>query len=460
MKTVNPSGLSKKARNDRKGVALITVLTVTSLATIMVLTFFALAQSEHRASATYSQGLQAQQVAEQAVNMVVAQIRKATSDPNYLWASQPGAIRTWNSSEDFIGYKLYSDDRMEVDDERELVNEDFDELGNWSERPDEFVDLNEPVIRGTKVYFPIVDPLARDIPKWPRQIGNDSEGVEGFDYNNGSGGATNSKLPAMSDKGPMAEVVKSETKNEVLPLPVRWIYQLGDGTLGYLSNLKFVRLSGTGTPGRDNPMVARFGFWADDETTKLNMNTHSGGLAWDIPKAGGELDRNMGKFQPAQHEWQRYPGHPATTHLVPVLAPGVIDIVHDRDAMDMLFDLVPRVVPGGSNSGTRKVDPRKVTERNGLIADKNPLYASYDELMMQPDRRANIFPDASGRPIDEDEIADHLERSKFFLTVVSRSPETTPFNTPKVATWPIYNAEPGDSKWMTHLTPFDRVIQF
>ncbi|NRB75616.1 MAG: hypothetical protein HRU46_14735, partial [Verrucomicrobiales bacterium] len=72
MKIAKKLSLSRKLRTNRKGVALVTVLTVMSLTTILVLTFFTLASSEHRASKTYSQGLHAQQVAEQAVNMVVA----------------------------------------------------------------------------------------------------------------------------------------------------------------------------------------------------------------------------------------------------------------------------------------------------------------------------------------------------------------------------------------------------
>ena len=153
-KSAKPSGQS----GNKKGVALVTVLAVMSLSTILVLTFFSLAQSEHRASATYSHGLQAQQVGEQAINMVIAQIRKASNSTTSAWASQPGAIRTWSSNGDFeTGYKLYSDEAMEVTDEALLVQEDFTEAANWSDQPEVYVDLNEPVVRGTKVYFPIVD---------------------------------------------------------------------------------------------------------------------------------------------------------------------------------------------------------------------------------------------------------------------------------------------------------------
>ena len=146
MKIAKKLSLSRALRTNRKGVALVTVLTVMSLTTILVLTFFTLASSEHRASKTYSYGLQSQQVAEQAVNMVIAQIREATTvseNPSNLkvWSSQPGAIRTWNQNGSFDRiFKLYSDDIMKTDDQLE-VRGDFADIATWADRPDHFVDL-------------------------------------------------------------------------------------------------------------------------------------------------------------------------------------------------------------------------------------------------------------------------------------------------------------------------------
>ncbi len=438
--------LAEKISGNKKGVALVLVLTVMSLATIMILTFFSLATSEHRSSATYSQGLQAQQVAEQAVNLVISQIRKATAKSDVAWASQPGAIRTWSSNGQFnVGFKLYSDDVLLETSELKLNDDDFKDAQNWASRPSEFVDLNEPVIRGGKVYFPIVDPSARDLPKWPAKIGGETDdaGVEGFDFNFDS---AHTISPGDYDK-----LVKEKNSVGHLALPVRWIYQLADGTLGTINGSAFTALSGNATPSVDNQIVGRFAFWADDETAKLNLNVHSGGLAWDTPRAGGDMDMDMAKYQPLQHEWQRYPGHPATTHLVPTLAPGVLDIVRNKNAMEMIFATVPRIVGGGSESGTRKANPRDPKERDGLIPDKNPLFPSVDEYVMAPDRKPNYFPQADGRPAPEETMVDMMERVRFFLTTTSRAPETTLFNTPRIATWPIHK---------TNHTAFDRMIEF
>jgi len=453
---------------DRRAVALVTVLTVMSLTTILVLTFFSLATSEHRASTTYSHGLAAHHVADQAVNMVIAQIREATNSQRLgpglsqrmAWASQPGAIRTWqNSGQLHEIYKLYSSDVMKTANPDALEN-DFAALRNWDSRLDHFVDLNEPVIRGEKAYYPIVHPAALSEPKYPSPVDDATEGVEGF--------ALIDQVAEGAMGREAANAMSSVTQH--VAMPVTWIYQLADGTLGVLSEsgtpsggYLFRPISGAGVPSAANQIVARFAFWADDETSKLNINTHAGGLAWDVPKAGGELDMNMGRYQPAQREWQRYPGHPATVHLASALAPGVLDIVNDRNAMEMLFKVVPRVVGGGSQSGTRLIDTRNPAEQNGLVPDTDPLFPSVDDMVMRPDREPHQFPDSRGRPLPAEELSEYLERSRFFITATSRSPEVNQFNLPKIAMWPIFNAEKSvdpNSAYFQQLTPFDRLIHY
>ena len=467
-------------RQRRRGVALLTVLTIISLATILILTFFQLAQNEMVASDSYNSGLEAQQVAEEAVNLVIRQIRMATSGNNNAWASQPGAVRVWDESGDFLaGYKLYSDDDMVAATKDELTDPDYDEMKRWDSEPWRFVDLNEPVIRGEKVYYPIVDPMARLLPRWPKNLGDDVDGVEGFftapqdQDKQGLIFLGGGQLP----QGQMAAALSEVPSNddginwETLPMPAMWVYQLKDGTLGHLdSSKRFRAVSGGETPSEENPIVARFAFWTDDETSKLNPNVHAGGASWATPMAGGDIDRNLGRFQPAQHEWQRYPGHPASVHIAPVLAPGVPDITYNRDHMERIFELVPRVVGGGSMSGTRKVNPDDPREANGLIPDKDRLYASLDEFLLEPGlrgrnpniREPNIFPDPSkrggrGRSIRESQ--ELMERSKFFLSVVSRAPEVTVFNTPRVSIWPTHwDKAPQHSE--DYHTPFDTLIRF
>lgn len=469
MKLPETLRIQKLFSKDRKGIALITVLTVMALTTILVLTFFSLATSEQRASHTYSQGLHAHQVAEQAINLVIAQIREGTNtelpgtalNDRKAWACQPGAVRRWeNNGELDAIFKLYSDDNMLTSDPTEL-QADFSDLKGWSKKPSHYVDLNEPVIRGEKVFYPVVHPAASVYPKWPKDFDNDDAGVEGFSYdtNTVEEGTLGGKAAGIAD-----------ADDGHLAMPVMWLYQLADGTIGHLNEggsdstgYRFEAISGSGTPSEDNPMVSRFAFWADDETQKLNVNTSAGGLAWDVPKAGGEMDMSMGRYQPAQKEWQRYPGHPATTHLGAALSPGIINIVNDRDSMEMLYDVVPRVVGGGSESGTRLINTRDPAEQDGLVPDTDPLFPSIDDMIMRSDREPHEYPGENGQPIDESELSEYLERSKFFITAHSRAPEVNMFNLPRVAMWPIYNAEKSDqnqSKYQNYLTPFDRLIHY
>jgi hypothetical protein len=107
-------------------------------------------------------------------------------------------------------------------------------------------------------------------------------------------------------------------------MPVKWLYVLKDGTIGSLSKA-------TDT----NPVVGRTAFWTDDECAKLNINIASEGTYWDTPMSSieqesGNVDGSgrlqssqtslsLGASQPPKGSYQRYPGHPATTCLSPVL---------------------------------------------------------------------------------------------------------------------------------------------
>src|SRR5690606_6897139 len=129
-----------------------------------------------------------------------------------------------------------------------------------------------------------------------------------------------------------------------IPMPVRWLYVLEDGTT--------VAAVGSGTtatiPGAtvQNPVVARIAFWTDDETSKLNINTASHGAFWDIPRVASYEDRDrMARFQPARREFQRYPGHPAMTSLQPAFR---LDLFPDDSAFaEFAFSLSPRISSGG-----------------------------------------------------------------------------------------------------------------
>ncbi len=474
---------SEASVKSKRGIALISVLTVVTLATILVLTFFTLARNELVASVNYSDGLHAKALSETAVNMVIGQIRRATepqSNVPQAWATQPGAIRTYNGLSGVFqkGYKLYSSAVMVEAavgsaGEAALVTQDYNALGTWSAQLWKYADLNEPVIRGDRIYYPIVDPRARDYPAWDSAREFDDAGVEGFDWH----------LRDIA-RSPMQDALEeisdplTQRKHTAFPMPVEWIYQLEDGTIGTLNNaLKFTATGGGSAPSNTNPIIGRIAFWTDDESSKLNVNVHAGGTAWDTPRAGGDIDRNLGRYQPAQHEWQRYKGHPATTSLAPVLFPGMKNITLNRDEMEKIFKLVPRIVGGGSASGTRAVDPNNRLESNGLIADKDRLYPSLDDFILQPGglrgadhtdpsisfgpRAPSVFPSYNDPPTDPEvkEMGEVMELTRFFLTASSRSPEVNLFNMPRVSIWPTYFAKTAQEE-QYYKTNFDKFIRF
>ena len=450
-------------RDKKRGIALVTVLAVLTLAAVMILAFFSVSRTELQSATTYSHGLEAQQLSKTAIDLVMHQIRTATSDPRVTWANQPGMIRTWDEDGFDMGFKLYSDDEMVISDEGKL-DEDSTELANWQSLEAQYVDLNEPVIRDEELFYPIVDPRAYS-------QSNHEQSVEGFSYDTDSTG-----------RGP---------SGQALPMPVKWVYQLEDGTLGTLdSSKKFEPLAGDqtqGIPARDNPIVARLAFWADDECAKINVNTAAGGRAWDVPRAGGEIDRNYGLKQPLQREYQRYPAHPAQTQLSPVLFPNRLEwgqSGYDVVAQETIYQLIPRITGGGSRGGDR--DFKEEETPPPLVTDKDRLYATIDEFIFKapelefdPDTGAIVSSAARlrlprkthGEIGSWGEIdAEFLDKVKFFLTVNSRAPETTVFNTPRISVWPSFFGNPSSGssvggmysglKYNQMFSAFDKRIRF
>lgn len=375
----------------RNGMALVLVLPVLVLLTILVVGFLYRSTTERSAASAYFEGNRNRQFADQAVNIVQAQIDHASTRQNTAWASQPGMVRTFKQDGSLLqAYKLYSDASM--------VSDAVDAaaaaaaLQNWQNSPAHFTDLNEPANGEGRTEFPILDASALD-----KNASNQSL-IEGFEVTN----------------------APNATPRQPVPMPVRWLYVLEDGQTVAPSNS-----SGTTAviPGASaaNPIIGRIAFWTDDDTCKLNINTAAHGLFWDIPRAFtlDERDR-MARFQPALREYQRYPGHPATTSLWPVLGYKAAD---DKAFGEFVYSLVPRVQNGGSEAGTKFAGAAAVT------LDNDRLFVSADEL---------LFSAANGvRQAQPGLDRSDIERTKFFLTARSNSPEVNLFNLPRMAIWPI-----------------------
>lgn len=416
--------------------ALVIILAILVLIFVMAVAFLNSVSTERTASAYYVSSVTTRQLGDIAVNLVQAQIQHASTeqegDNPVTWTSQPGLIRTFNQDGSLrLAYKLYSDHSMTVTqiDPQAIVND----LNNWQSDTAHFTDLNAPVgvdrngdgnITLDELVYPIVDPAGIT------QSGGKSPIIDGFSVANAPGA----------------------TSNQPVPMPVRWLYVLQDGTLA--------RATGSGKTAmvegatRENPIVGRIAFWTDDESCKLNINTAAHGNPWDIPRVMAEDEIiPFAKNQPTIFEFQRFPGHPAMTSLAPVLGylygvdPRASDPYqnltgnNERQFAEFVYSITPRIQPGGSQFGT-------VVATQPVNLDEDRLYASLDELIFNPNRRVQ---GQGGKKIERET----LEAAKFFLTAHSRAPELNLFQRPRVSLWPINNGENGKFP-----SSMDRLIAF
>lgn len=513
--------------NSVSGVALIIVLGFLVIISALAVAFFSSVNTELKASRTFAAGITTRQLAESSIQIVMGQIAAATTrgiDPssgqgNEAWASQPGMIRVFGvsagpnsgstaSANADAFYKLYSSDQMILSRQDGNLN-GFDPLSDselsktWDSAPALWTDLNAPIIVHDEAglpspRFPIVDPRAYNKEIDPKKANDQNKWidnyVEGFSYDLNSG--------VNGIVGPGVEA------KQRLPMPVKWIYVLKDGSLtvplaGSTTTASFTK----NPPSETNPIVGRIAFWTDDETCKLNLNTAAGfsyklddinpqnktayqnartmfaGSFWDSPRYFtqfdyGDPDANgmpkpnstsggLALCQLLQNEFQRYPGHPATTSLAPVF--------QNLLTSDEIYQVVPRYssfdLAGARNStmgGTNRIKIDKTQadiDAKQLLPKKDRLYANVDELLFGPKSRNKTFGDPSyTRPTNNEYALTNnqmtpalIDRLRFFVTADSRAPELNLFGQPRIACWPV-RSEPfvGNSG----LNVFDNLILF
>lgn len=474
------------ARSDIRAVALVIVLSLVALLTIIAIAFFSQVGTESKAARSYADSMTTKQLAETAVGIVMSQIREATTTPNAAWGSQPGLIRVFGEVDGGTGkasskvaalYKLYSSNEMVVP-ASGVKNYNPDKeipvgASGWNHQPALFTDINEPVYQASSLgnankvlRYPVADPkIAKD------------KLVEGFSID----------LPDTRGVAGFGDDSGREAR-----MPVRWLYVLKDGAVtapeGVSADGKTVTWSSKGgnaasaVPRKDNPIVGRVAFWTDDDSTKININTAGGdtddipspytrerfaGSYWDTPHFTSGFDAGMtnGKgavisgggglanCQPAQHEYQRYPGHPATTSLGMVFGKLLTS--------EQIFQLTPRITPStpvgvspvsGSLGGTRR--SRGFALKGGVLGEDegaldiktDRLYATVDELCFSDAKR-----NGGKRVTNDTDLATNpavltpetMDRLRFFLTAHSRSPELNLYGRPRVTVWPIWGGKTG-----------------
>jgi uncharacterized protein (TIGR02600 family) len=431
MNSHTDSDFPSKRPMRRRGIALILVLAALLMIGALVLSFLSSVTNDARSSSVFSEDARAKQLSESVTNLVMGQIIEATkgfkaggnTDANRLaWASQPGAIRTYDTSGNaFQVFKLYSSSTMVGNATSSNFTADLPTIADASAitsgNHSIFTDLNSPVVDGgNQTVFPIADPAA---------LGS----VEGFTASNNSS---------------LGTVTGNSTQPRLL-MPTRWLYMLKDGTLASATgNATTATVTGASA---SNPIVGRVAFWTDDETSKVNINTAGEGTYWDTPRLSFKEDWDFANFQPAQKEFQRYPGHPAMTSLAPVFFATSNTTTGNLTTAqrNALYLVTPRIVGGGSNAGT-------AIATGALTPDSDRLYASVDELLFTANRTTQNSSTAI--------TANSVRQRAFFLTASSRAPEVTIFNTPRVSMWPIHKLSTNGTLSPNRTTAFDKLIAF
>ena len=393
-----------------RGVALVLVLASLVLIAGIVIAFLKLAGTERANSASFLAATNSRQMSDAVVALVQTQINHATTTPSgsttRAWASQPGMIRTYKTAGALdTAYKLYSAQTLTESNPVNIGPGSIDvPPTDWASNPAVWNDLNAPVTVNGILNYPILDGgLA---------AGTSTNPPSGFSIS-GAPGATVAQ-PA--------------------PMPVRWLYLLANGS--------FVAPSVSGSSvtvagaTADNPIVGRVAFWTDDDSTKVNLNTAGVNGYWDPPRFDNIADRKLATSQPVRGEFQRYPGHPATTNLTAVF-PGLTD-------QQVLETVTPRYLWGGSNQGATDTFTSTTALNNGTVKSA-PLYTTTDELAYMP---SNTARSKNGNLTDKS-----INERRFFLTTNSRSPEVNLFNLPRVSCWPIATDPTGR-------TAFDNVIAY
>lgn len=494
-----------------KGLALIIVLSMLALATIIILAFLSVADTEHKGTLTYSASQTSRRLADTAVNLVISQIRAASepepgSSIRYIHATQPGAVRKYSPDGAFYaGFKLFSDSDMiyrpsqtadvglssNLNEQRFVAQSEPIASWNTGSNTSVYVDLNEPVVKGVvsnisgavgnaEVYFPVLDPRAAfDM----EPLSGPPQPAEGFFYETTTA-LNGNYIGAQGASGSTPAIVKpqgasSSPDNLRLAMPVKWLYMLKDGTLGTLSNSLRFSTGGNSNPSETNPIVGRIAFWADDESCKVNINTASEPTFMGQPTYFHERDHRWADYPPALGEYQRFPGHPATVALSSILYPNSYgDPARSMDfygqlagsseerrvlsIKNLIYNLAPRIAAGGSNAGTSifKADdynrgPNGIINSVDLNASSGErLYASVDELLFAQTsaggfRALNPTSHVAGNLFNKQT----LERSAGLLTASSRASEVSMLGLPRIAMWPV-NLD------NTKRTGFDNLINF
>jgi len=319
---------------NRSGVALVMTIIILALITIMVLGFADLVRHETVSSSTHQERGRAQFLSQMGVDTVTGMLRKQTANPALIWATKPGALVVPNDTAPTKLAKL--------------------------------VDLHSGYPTNATLN------LAEDNPYRPANLNIQT--------------LTDQDPPThiITDQGADPDALPGSTASKAVKLPLRWIYVRQDGKLDF---------SETPVKGTANPITGRYAYWADDESSKINLNT-----AWKRnPVSTGGASSNT--FSPS---------HPTAINLSS-LNDSDRGIVFDQTMADQLHSFV-----------TEKHDYTDLGKPSTVGNRYNKFFNSLYE--------ARTLDEVSGA----EKFTQALNAYKFELTHFNHDPDSTFFNEPRI----------------------------
>ncbi|MEZ0275495.1 MAG: hypothetical protein ACAH88_11380, partial [Roseimicrobium sp.] len=199
-----------------KGAALIMTIIILAMITIMVLGFADLVRYETVSSSAHQERARAQLFARMGVDIVTGVLRSETADPAKTWASMPGA----------------------------LIVPDMDATPPQPTRLAKQVNLHSGLPSAALLDAAFEPAILRP---------------------------ANLNIQTFADQAPPTHLITDQLQtptdpgSPVVKLPLRWVYVRRDGTLDYAESPDLTL--------KENPLVGRFAYWTDDESSKINLNT-------------------------------------------------------------------------------------------------------------------------------------------------------------------------------------------
>ena len=339
----------RRWRRDRRSSALVITLVVLVLISLLVVSLMGMVGAERATTHGGFENERARQLANLAVDEVVATLRD-NIPTNNLWAAGPGRLCFYTNQANYTIINLFSG------------------LANGSVTGT--VDLNAPILGGSApVTYSIVP-------------------TNNVEY-------TSTLYP----KG--------------VTMPVAWINILQDGTL--------VRGTGSDTSTRDNPVVGRYAYWVDTETSKDNLNTSG----YDNTAAGGQTSYNLTNpttMTAATTPIQNLTGSPSRVDLAQLDFGGA----NEQTLALATYHYTYGGAYAGDALGTLSATPSLSANPNlgggpsDTVAEGMQRFNTiYDWAQLTKDS----FSGASVTPITNSLI----ELNKFYLTTKSRTPEVNPW---------------------------------